>query len=65
MVTMQGALVIVDLGTENVKYLWKGVVQTAITKVFVYRGTSLTVHHNGLDEAVVNEMKEYGIKVKR
>ena len=65
MVTMQGALVIVDLGTENVKYLWKGVVQTAITKVFVDRGTSLTVHHSGLDADVIKEMKEYGIKVKR
>ena len=64
MVTMQGALVIIDLGTENVKYLWKGSMLESVVKVFVYRGTSLTVTHNGLSDEVVAEMKAYGIKVK-
>ena len=64
MVTTQGALVIIDLGTPNVKYFWKGNILENVVKVFVYKGTSLTVTHNGLAPETIAEMKAYGIKVK-
>lgn len=60
----QGSLTIIDLGTPNVKYFWKGTLLSEIVKVFVYRGVSLTITHNGLTEEVIKEMKEYGLKVK-
>ena len=72
---MQGSLIILDLGTPNVKYMWKGTELHGVVKVFVYKGTSLTVTvaDKGASltvtvvdkEAVpVDEMKAYGIKVK-
>ena len=60
----QGSLVIIDLGTPNVKYFWKGSMLESVVKVFVYKGTSLTVTHNGLSEGIKQEMKDYGIKIK-
>ena len=60
----QGSLTIIDLGTPNVKYFWKGTLLTEIIKVFVYKGNSLTITHNGLTEDIIQQMKEYGIKVK-
>ena len=64
MTTAQGSLVIIDLGTPNVKYLWNGRQLTEIVKVFVYRGSSLTITHNGLDVETIEQMRAYGIKVK-
>ena len=64
MTATQGSLVIIDLGTPDVKYFWKGSMLESVVKVFVYKGTSLTVTHNGLSAEVVAEMKAYGIKVK-
>ena len=60
----QGSLTIIDLGTPNVKYFWKGTLLTEIIKVFIHKGTSLTITHNGLPEVIKQEMKDYGIKIK-
>lgn len=64
MITTQGALVAVDLGTPDVKYFWNGRQLTEVVKIFVYRGTSLTVMHNGLDNETIGQMRAHGIKVK-
>lgn len=61
---IQGAMVIVDLGTPNAKYYWRGQLLTAVDRVFIYRGQSMTVHHCGLDNTTIQQMREYGIKVK-
>ena len=61
---MQGSLVIIDLGTPNVKYMWKGKELQGVVKVFVYKGTSLTVTVVDKNAVPADEMKVYGIKVK-
>ena len=61
---VQGSLVILDLGTPNVKYVWKGKELRGVVKVFVYKGTSLTVTVVDKGVVPVDEMKAYGIKVK-
>lgn len=61
---MQGSLVILDLGTPNVKYMWKGSELQGVVKVFVYKGTSLTVTVVDKSVVPVDEMKAYGINVK-
>ena len=61
---MQGSLVIIDLGTPNVKYMWKGKELQGVVKVFVYKGTSLTVTVVDKNAVPVAELKAYGIKVK-
>ena len=32
---MQGSFVVLDLGTANVKYLWKGTELAGVVKIFV------------------------------
>ena len=61
---MQGSLVILDLGTPNVKYVWKGVELQGIVKMFVYKGTSVTLTVVNKEVLPVAELKAYGIKVK-
>jgi len=64
MITTTGKLVIIDLGMPTAHYLWNGVTLENVIKVFVYRGTSLTV--TVADKSVIpaEEMKLAGIKVK-
>ena len=64
MTTARGSLVMVDLGTPDAKYYWNGRQLMEIVKVFVYRGSSLTITHNGLDNATIEQMRAYGIRVK-
>ena len=61
---MQGSLVILDLGTPNVKYMWKGSELRGVVKVFVYKGTSLTITVKDKSVVPVEELITYGIKVK-
>ena len=61
---MQGSLVILDLGTPNVKYMWKGSELQGVVKVFVYRGTSLTITVKDKSVVPVEELRACGIKVK-
>lgn len=64
MLTTQGSLTILDLGTENPKYFWKGVELVGISKIFVYRGTKLTLTVTDKTLVPLEELKAYGIKVK-
>ena len=61
---MQGSFVVVNLGTASVKYLWKGDELQCVAKMFVYKGTSVTL--TVLDKTLlpIAELKAYGIKVK-
>ena len=64
MLTTKGSLTILDLGTENPKYFWKGTILEGIVKVFVYKGVSLTFTVKDKTILALEELKEYGIKVK-
>ena len=61
---LQGSLVIIYLGTANVKYLWKGVPLKGIIKMFVYKGTSVTLTCKDKNLLPMAELKAYGIKIK-
>lgn len=64
MLTTTGKLVIVDLCMPTAQYLWNGVALENVIKVFVYRGTSLTITVADKSVIPVAEMKLAGIKVK-
>lgn len=61
---VQGSFVVVDLGTPNVKYLWKGQELQCVVKMFVYRGTNVTLTVVDKTLLPVAELRAYGIKVK-
>lgn len=64
MITTTGKLVIIDLGMPTAHYLWNGVALPDVIKVFVYRGTSLTITVKDKSVIPVDEMQLAGIKVK-
>ena len=61
---LQGSFVVLDLGTAGVKYLWKGTELAGVVKMFVYKGTSVTLTVINKEVLPVAEMKAYGLKVK-
>jgi hypothetical protein len=64
MTTTSGKLVIIDLGMSTAHYLWNGATLEGVVKVFVYKGTSLTITVKDKSVIPVAEMKLAGIKVK-
>ena len=64
MVTISGSFVVVGLGTDSVRYMWNGVELQGVVKMFVYRGTSVTLTVADKSVLPVAELKAYGIKVK-
>ena len=64
MTTLQGSFMILDLGSPTVKYLWKGQELQHVVKMFVYKGTSVTLTVINKEALPVAELKAYGIKVK-
>ena len=64
MVTMSGSFVVVGLGTDSVRYMWNGVELQGVVKMFVYRGTRVTLTVADKSVLPVAELKAYGIKVK-
>ena len=64
MVTISGSFVVVGLGTGNVRYMWNGVELRGVVKMFVYRGTNVTLTVTDKSVLPVAELKAYGIKVK-
>ena len=64
MTTLQGAFMVLDLGTPNVKYFWKGQELQGVVKMFVYKGTSVTLTVQDKTLIPYAEMKEYGLKIK-
>ena len=61
---LQGSFVILDLGTPNVRYMWRGAPLDGIVKMFVYKGTSIGLTCNDKNLLPLAELKAYGIKVK-
>ena len=61
---LQGSFVILDLGTPNATYLWKGAPLEGVIKMFVYKGTSITLSVADKTAVPYAELKAYGIKVK-
>lgn len=64
MTTTSGKLVIIDLGTPTVRYLWNGVELQGVVKIFVYKGIALSITVLDKNAVPTAEMIEYGIKVK-
>lgn len=64
MVMLSGSFVVVDLGSPTVKYLWKGQELQDVVKMFVYKGTSVTLTVVDKTSLPVDELNAYGIKVK-
>ena len=63
MTTTNGNLVIIGLGTTNVKYYWKGTELHGVVNIFVYRGVKLTM--TVLDKTEIpDEVIASGIKIK-
>lgn len=64
MEVLQGSFLVLNLGTPNVKYLWNGKELQGIIKMFVYKGTSITLSVTDKTALPYVELKAYGIKVK-
>ena len=61
---LQGAFTILDLGKPTAKYFFNGQELQGVVKVFVYKGTSVTLTVVDKTLLPVAELKAYGIKVK-
>ena len=61
---LQGRFFILNLGTKNVIYLWKGEQLQGVIKMFVYKGTSITLTVADKTAIPYTELKAYGIKIK-
>ena len=61
---LQGSFTVVDLGKPTARYFFNGQELQGIIKVFVYRGTSVTLTVSDKEVLPVAELKAYGIKVK-
>ena len=61
---LQGAFTVLDLGKPTARYFFNGQELQGVVKMFVYKGTSVTL--TVLDKTLlpVAELKAYGIKVK-
>ena len=63
MTTASGNLVIIGLGTTDVKYYWNGTELQGVVKIFVYRGVKLTI--TVLDKTKIPaEVRASGIIIK-
>ena len=61
---LQGSFTILDLGKPTAKYFFNGQELQGVIKVFVYKGTSVTLTVINKEALPVAELKAYGIKVK-
>lgn len=61
---LQGSFVVLNLGTDGVKYLWNGAHLNGVVKMFVYKGVSVTLTVTDKTAVPTAELKAYGIKVK-
>ena len=61
---LQGAFTILDLGKPTAKYFFNGQELQGVIKVFVYKGTSVTLTVINKEVLPLTELKVYGIKVK-
>ena len=61
---LQGAFTILDLGKPTARYFFNGQELQGVVKMFVYKGTSVTLTVVDKTLLPVAELKAYGIKVK-
>ena len=61
---LQGAFTILDLGKPSARYFFNGQELQHVVKMFVYKGTSVTLTVADKGVLPVVELKAYGIKVK-
>ena len=64
MTTLQGAFTTLDLGKPSARYFFNGQELQGIIKVFVYKGTSITLTCKDKTLLPLDELKAYGIKIK-
>ena len=61
---LQGAFTILDVGKPSARYFFNGQELQGVVKMFVYKGTSVTLTVVDKTLLPVAELKAYGIKVK-
>ena len=61
---LQGAFTILDLGRPTAKYFFNGQELQGVVRMFVYKGTSVTLTVINKEVLPLAELKAYGIKVK-
>lgn len=61
---LQGSFTVLGLGSSDVKYMWGGEALQGIIRMFVYKGTAVTLTCNDKNLLPLAELKAYGIKVK-
>ena len=61
---LQGAFTVLDLGKPTARYFFNGQELQGVVKVFVYKGTSVTLTVVDKTLLPLAELKAYGIKVK-
>ena len=61
---LQGSFTVLDVGKPTARYLFNGQELQGVVKMFVYRGTSVTLTVVDKEVLPVAELKAYGIKVK-
>ena len=61
---LQGAFTTLDVGKPSARYFFNGQELQGVVKMFVYKGTSVTLTVINKEILPVAELKAYGIKVK-
>lgn len=61
---LQGAFTTLDVGKPSARYFFSGQELQGVVKMFVYKGTSVTLTVVDKEVLPVAELKAYGIKVK-
>lgn len=61
---LQSAFTTLDVGKPSARYFFNGQELQGVVKMFVYRGTSVTLTVADKSVLPVAELKAYGIKVK-
>ena len=61
---LQGAFTTLDVGKPSARYFFNGQELQGVVKMFVYKGTSVTLTVGDKTLLPLAELKAYGIKVK-
>ena len=61
---LQGSFTILDLGKQTARYFFNGQELQGVVKVFVYKGTGVTLTVADKSAVPVAALKAVGIKVK-
>ena len=61
---LQGTFTTLDVGKPSARYFFNGQELQGVVKMFVYKGTSVTLTVINKEVLPLAELKAYGIKVK-